>query len=289
MSKKKPKNKNKKRRPKNTKILKTAKKLSNHWTIKLGSFVFAGTILLINLLSDGSSIFQFVNDSSKNEYEKINLQPQRADKVVSELSTFIDLFDKGDSEISTQIALSLKTLLYSFENQQSLLSPEKSNIWFINSQSTDSVGNWLPYTGLLSQQWSSGKPPKFVPRIRHFTQRPFKKQKFKDWWNQKIFDDRCGNTFSRKQLILNVAYYDGNENFSRFTPSDFDNLSRNNGYKWFYNDKTLSSLAVPVGGGCPKKNKTRDNMQETPSSVTKVAVRAIAEEVLYSYLDYTTN
>jgi len=133
---------------------------------------------------------------------------------LSEQVSFIEssnnLFDKGHLHEAIRLAQSARVLLHDTNNSKSTSVFHQLDIKrllkFVNSASRDPDGNLLPYIGLCGIR--TGSTVSFYSPLddRPF---PFSRESFQNWWNAIILDDREGNLFSRKDVVLWLANKDG--------------------------------------------------------------------------------
>jgi hypothetical protein len=127
-----------------------------------------------------------------------------------------DAYDNGDFLEAKRLTVHLRILLHDTNRSISLLSHlNKKTIGFYDTSIEYPPGNILPEIGLviylfeLKENGSSIMT--FLPPLNTGPPSRYVKGKvpFDTWWNEKIIDDKKGNTLTRRNLILAVCNQDG--------------------------------------------------------------------------------
>lgn len=189
-------------------------------------------------------------------------------------------FDEGDMAEAKRIAVCIRILVHD-KNSKSLLSQLgiKEKISYLNSALPFNPKNLMPYMGLLLVSYKSDpndttciyrplldKGPQVKPNKEWLT--------FADWWEQSIIlTDQKQNTFSRKDLILNVADTDGGAHVDVKINKPYADLSRFNS----------------VGVSLITKRQDQPDKNESIKYIEHANIRQIAFELLESISKYSAN
>jgi hypothetical protein len=178
-------------------------------------------------------------------------------------------YDNGFEDEAKRLAVIIRVLVHDTSNSRSLLTLlNRKNIKLYDSSIPYHPENLLSHNGLVMIKMSTNEGASYVaplddgPPIRSRT----KKIPFNMWWeNMFVIKDKNGETFTRKDLVLNTANKDGGAHIDPSLDEAYANLSRFNsiGWKVFRND-------------------IEDSFRNSPVSAS---VRQIAHEVLKTLKD----
>ncbi|MEZ8012040.1 MULTISPECIES: hypothetical protein [Vibrio] len=146
-------------------------------------------------------------------------------------------YDDGLEAIGKHIALSLRVLLHHHGQSRSLLE----QLGLRNKRFFDSAGPLSP-TNLLTEcnlvggtVNSSGGS--YTPLVQMGGGPiPPRKVEFSKWWNEPVLKDNRGRTFSRRELVNNVANTDGGAHVDPSLEESYMDLSRRNSLGWNFSD-----------------------------------------------------
>ena len=140
------------------------------------------------------------------------------------LETSAELYDRGNEKEAIRMAVTLRILLHDSKNSKSLLSQlGKKSIQFYDTVWKREMFNInVPYCGLISVHMEQKKTHYVatlddVPEIRRIDR--------DHWWNMIIFEDKDGNSISRKTLILTMADKDGGAHVDPAVNEEYLHLS----------------------------------------------------------------
>jgi len=153
-------------------------------------------------------------------------------------------YDKGFEDEAKRLAVVIRVLVHDTSKSISLLTLlNKRNIKFYDSASDyDPNRVVVSHSGLVLKRFTFPKgggeyiaPLDDVPPSRSKS----KKVDFDQWWDKKIvIRDNQNNTFTRKDLVTNVANKEGGAHVDPNLDQAYANLSRFHslGWKFFRND-----------------------------------------------------
>lgn len=219
-----------------------------------------GALIIWGILANYSSLREFYYDFlsgkpiEQSDYTKI--------EFISELKKQNNIYDTtGSTKAVDKI---VEILVYNFYTLK-LKNPKDfdntiSKLLFYNSSSIDYSGNWLPFSGLtlISINFAGKKSnARFISRIKEPN---FKPQTlnlpFEIWWSEQVvLNDRLGNSFTRKSLLLSYVLFNLQDNFADLGElekvSKFNFLGIKLGDKYF---ETASVDAIPKNQLSQKKS-----------------------------------
>ena len=150
---------------------------------------------------------------------------------ISKIEVFCDLFDNGRIDIYEDIAVKLRVLFHSSNHSKSLIRLTKlEHISFIDTSNKYDPKNLLTHMGLIM----------LCDYPNDYNYKAFKhlnghvNVSFDNWWNsKKILSDKFKHTFTRKDIVCNVANTDGGAHVDPTIKSDYYDITRNNSLAWF--------------------------------------------------------
>ena len=177
-------------------------------------------------------------------------------------------YDNGFEDEAKRLAVVIRVLLHDTDKSTSLLTLlNKKNIYFYDSALPYKPRNLLPYNGLTMIGVISGEAWYVAPLDGGApTRNRNKKRSFHVWWEDMfVIKDTKGNTFSRKNLVLNIVNTDGGAHIDPALDKAYADLTRFNslGWKFF-------------------KRDVEDDFRNNPASSS---IRQIAHEVLKTLRD----
>ncbi|HBD7396235.1 hypothetical protein [Legionella longbeachae] len=143
-------------------------------------------------------------------------------------------YDKGHVNEAKRIANVIRILVHDTKNSKSILNQLelKDKSIFLDSAQSYNPNNLLTSACLVSMQFSNigGTVEK---RVIPLLNRTHGKGliNFDLWWNQIILDDK-NRTYTRKDLILEMANTDGGAHIDPQLNEAYYNLTRNDSMKW---------------------------------------------------------
>jgi hypothetical protein len=152
-------------------------------------------------------------------------------------------FDAGALGEAKRLATTIRVLLHDTSNSVSLLQHlgVKDHIGFQTTVRPDNPGNVAPYLGLVGMELSvtrvGYKAPLGDGPPDRYSRAPLA---FKDWWDEKVLDDRKGGVFTRRALVLALANKDGGAHVDSHLDPQYAALTRNNSVGWLKSDSTGS-------------------------------------------------
>jgi len=166
----------------------------------------------------------------------------------------VDSYDKGFEGEAKRLAVIIRILVHDTQKSKALLtSLNKKNINFYDSASDyDPNRVVVSHSGLVLKKFMFPKgggeyeaPLDDLPPSRSED----KKVNFDEWWDRKIVvRDNQNNTFTRKDLVLNVADTEGGAHVDPSLNQAYANLSRFHslGWKFFRGDVAEDFRNSPV-------------------------------------------
>jgi hypothetical protein len=150
------------------------------------------------------------------------------------LRNSIDGYDRGKIYEAKRLALHLRILLHDHGQSKSLLGSlnKKGNFYSSVGESLTTKPHEVlmgSYTPLVGISHANGYVPlldstqgKLIP--------------FDEYWNEVVIDNRQGNIFTRRELVLSVADQDGGAHVDLRLNQAYAELSRNNSVGWIVGD-----------------------------------------------------
>jgi len=168
-------------------------------------------------------------------------------------------FDNGFHSEAKRLAVTTRVLLHHTSNSNSLFDQLGINIipFYTTAYSWNSK-NLLPHHGLIQVGFEKGNPTYRAPldnRPPHL----LRYIQFEEWWTELVFDDRHGNTLTRKDIVLSLSNKEGGAHVDPNLTESYEAITRNSAF-WF--------LSTPEG------NKPLSGKMEL------YAMRQIAHEML---------
>ena len=163
-----------------------------------------------------------------------------------------------------RVATNIRTLVHDTSNSISLLKKlNLKNIQFIDTNAPkSSISYWKlsnagisngvfgnsPYIGIVGKELFGNEDGtmsiKYFPIYKQWE--IFKpKIDFETWWNTEIYDNRNGDTLTRKGLILNVANKDGGAHIDNLK-QEYKSFKKNDIIKFSINGKLQGFDNIPV-------------------------------------------
>ena len=144
-----------------------------------------------------------------------------------------ETYDRGLEAAGKHISLSLRVLVHEHGRSRSLLDQLglRTGLFF------DSTGplnprNMLTECNLVGFQMSDDGA-RFMPIVAmEFESQNARSIPFVDWWNAPVLKDNKRRTFSRRELVLNVADTDGGAHVDPELDEQYMALSRDNSLGW---------------------------------------------------------
>ena len=150
------------------------------------------------------------------------------------LETSAKSFDSGNKSEAKRLAVTLRLLLHDTGKSKSLCTQLglKGNS-FLDTSNYEAYSEtpWdvLVYTGLIGTDLNPfDKEVQFMPILDHQGNTPPKWRSFDLWWNMIVIKDTLGNTFSRRDLVLNMADKDGGAHVDPTITLEYADISRHN-------------------------------------------------------------
>jgi hypothetical protein len=176
-------------------------------------------------------------------------------------------FDTGFEDEAKRLAVSARVLLHDTRASRSLLGQlDLLTIPFHSTVPENDLGKGIdlaPHIPLL--QILLGSKPSYRVPLDDLPPRGFRLIPFTEWWSEIIFDDRLGNTLTRKGLVLTLANKEGGAHVDpNLTPS----------YEALKSRATMWQVRTPEG------------THPLPGNIELLAMRQIAHELLRTLAQY---
>jgi hypothetical protein len=149
-------------------------------------------------------------------------------------------YDQGFEAIAKHMALSLRVLLHLHGRSRALLD----QLGLLSGVFVDTAGPINPQNLLSSMPLLGGRATfgpngqvRYVPKIclgGGGPPIPPRQRAFINWWNDPVIVDAQRNTFSRKELVINVADTDGGAHVDPALDESYEALSRRNSLGWSF-------------------------------------------------------
>lgn len=175
--------------------------------------------------------------------------PRPKDEIKRELVEQLQLlrhscqaFDSGLEAVAKHISLSLRVLLHNHGQSRALLDQLGLRSGrYLTSAPPLNPRNLATECNLVVVQASSSGA-RYLPAIT-MGGGPFPLQAipFVSWWNNPILKDNRGRTFSRRELVLNVADTDGGAHVDPELEEAYLAISRENSLGWFFGNGSITS------------------------------------------------
>ncbi|POB15138.1 hypothetical protein [Halobacteriovorax sp. DA5] len=226
--------------------------------------------------------FSAILASVRGEHEEkksmlIMQQMLDLNKKVSRLNSLVKDFDRGREEAAIKMSLILRGILFGDGIRRPLIEVlnMKNKIRYVDSSTDPETLSdrtiWRsPFLGIMYLDMKGGSTGymKYVAKIeKGFIKR---RTNFQIWSQKTILDNYKGISANRKGIVLAVALLEGSLPSKTFFPKKYKELAYSNFTGW--------SMVNAV-------TKYRKDM--TDNRADFVAIRAIAEEFILSFYEYT--
>lgn len=189
------------------------------------------------------------------------------------------VFDAGLEAVGKHISLSLRVLLHHHGNSRALLD----QLGLRSGRFLDSAGplnprNLLTECNLIGMRMTSAGATYLALVSIGGGPLPLRPTPFAEWWNEPVLKDNRGNTFSRRELVLNVADTDGGAHVDPELDEKYMALSRKNSLGWIFTSGDVQSAL----SGRPELACMRQIAHETLSTIHQFVppFREFAEPVI---------
>ena len=154
------------------------------------------------------------------------------DELAQQLASLVALcqvFDDGQTSIAKEIATKLRVLLYDRAPiSKSLLAQlNLKDRDFISTSATRQTMQGSTWAGSFSGLIAINSENGFVPHLDNAPNGQ-KQLSFNEWWNEPIFIDETGGSFSRSNIVMTVVNQDGGAHVDPALDGPYRELSRNN-------------------------------------------------------------
>lgn len=162
------------------------------------------------------------------------------------LNISCDGFDRGIKIEGKRLATVIRTLVHDTKSSTSILEHLncKNKLYYFNTAIPESS---FGLCGLTTTTANGGES-EYTPPLENLGE--MRKRKpwitFQNWWEDMNVLSDGNNTFSRKELVLNVANKDGGAHVDLKLPKKYAELTRENSLNFFHEDQ--SGLMLDVKG-----------------------------------------
>ncbi|MBI5869513.1 MAG: SEC-C domain-containing protein [Actinobacteria bacterium] len=175
-------------------------------------------------------------------------------------------YDDGVEAQAKQLAVRIRVLVHDTKSSKSLLGQLglKDCLLFYDTDPGLIPGNTASHAGLVAQSiriGPDGDEIKYVPILDDSEFSDEYLLGFEKWWNKVVIKDKNEISFTRRELVLDIANTDGGAHVDGALRKEYDDLSRGNSTGWVAFD---SNNERPLLG------------------VELASIRKIAEELLQS-------
>ena len=200
-------------------------------------------------------------------------------------------FDQGQRHLTQQLAGSLRTLLYT-----NLESTSRSLLYQLGRDETpiydaleslrggDKTIAFGPVGGLamLEVVMQNNKPTEFWSPYNLSAEKPKIFSPLDLWWNNTLFQDGNGVSFSRRRIIMQIANEDGGAHIAESINKEYYELSRNNSYG---NEIVMIDGPAFVGNRLQDDPKKLHSVDRTNSgkSLIQALIRKFAHEIMVTF------
>lgn len=166
--------------------------------------------------------------------------------TISKIELLCNIYDKGEIDIYLELAVKLRVLFHSTNSCKSLIRLAKlEHISCIDTAHKYNPNNLVAQMGLLAL-FMGNKDGGYMA-VKHLNEH--KNVDYENWWNgKKVLSDKFQKTFTRKDIICNVADTDGGAHVDPSIPFDYNEISRNNSLNWckFSPENGTQSMGNPI-------------------------------------------
>ena len=192
------------------------------------------------------------------------------------------LYDNGFEAEAIRLAGIIRVLVHDTKNSPSLLrSLDMKDIDFWDTAS-DFNPNVQPPPMCLIMFHAVNEKVTYSPKLDKFPPNRNKKTPFHEWWDKKIvISDIHRNTFTRKDLVLNVANTDGGAHVDPKLNSAYADLSRFNSLGWKTGEQggAYFDLNLMANNSNLSRPDSPERMEGLENSPVYASIRQIAYEV----------
>jgi hypothetical protein len=151
-------------------------------------------------------------------------------------------FDGGLEAVGKHLSLSLRVLLHHHGRSRALLD----QLGLRSGRFLDSAGplnprNLLTECNLVGMRMTSEGASYLALVSMGGGPLPLRPTPFVEWWNEPVLKDNRGRTFSRRELVLNVADTDGGAHVDPELEEKYMALSRENSLGWVFTNSDVQS------------------------------------------------
>jgi len=171
------------------------------------------------------------------------------------LMTSARLFDEGNEVEYKKLTVPIRTIVYDTGNMTSLLKQlGKKEILFLDTASAFNPTNLAPSNCLTIMKLSTSSGCEYVAPLGNLSPaRANKKIPFDQWWQKNIIcKDNQANTFTRSDLVLNVAQTDGGVHIDPKLKADYVALAKENSMGWTWaSSRIQGGIEMSLGNPVP--------------------------------------
>jgi hypothetical protein len=161
------------------------------------------------------------------------------------------LFDDGRWVAALPIAVSVRVLVHQTAKSGALLQQlgTLGSLRFVDTAEHINPKNLLPTTGLTMMRMTAGVGADWAAPLDNLApSRVHPRIPFRTWWTTAVINDRAGNQWSRRDLVLHLANKEGGAHVDPLAPDEaLRALEHDNSLGWTFTDPI-------VGEGVPMRN-----------------------------------
>ena len=149
-----------------------------------------------------------------------------------------EIYDRGMKIEGKRLATTIRTIVHDTGSSKSILGHLscKNKMYYLNTAIPESLFGLCSFTTTTVD----GGKSEYTPPLENLSEK--RKENplitFQNWWeDMKVLSDG-NNTFSRKDLVLNVANKDGGAHVDEKLPKRYAELTRQNTLNFYHEDQT---------------------------------------------------
>lgn len=182
------------------------------------------------------------------------------------------LFDDGRWVAALPLAVSIRVLVHQTVKSEALLQQlgMLGSLRFADTAEHVNPKNLLPTSGLTMMRMTAGVGADWVAPLDNLApSRVHARIPFSSWWTAAVVNDRAGNEWSRRDLVLHLANKEGGAHVDPRAPDDsLRALEEDNSLGWTFTDPIVGE-GVPMLNG-PIPPSVRQIAHELHATLTPV-------------------
>jgi hypothetical protein len=152
-------------------------------------------------------------------------------------------FDAGHDGEAKRLATVVRVLLHDTNNSKSLLGQAKvkERMSYLNTAAPFNPRNLMSHTGLVMMKLTTGPDPnaggEYVPLLGEGSpEHQNRPSPFTHWWQELVIKDNQGNTWTRQDVVLELANKEGGAHVDPTLTKKYEASATNNALGWMYTE-----------------------------------------------------